>query len=804
MTRLVPLVVICMTAAVGSAQTAYKTPPKEVEAILDAPPPPAVSVSPTRDYLALVQSSRYPAIADLAEPMLRLAGVRINPRTNGPARPPRVTGISFQKLPEGKPVAVTLPEGGKPGAPIWSPDGKRFAVTNTTATGIELWVGDVATATLTRKLADRVNAAVGEPVQWQGGDRLLVQLIPEGRGQPPEAPVAPAGPTVQESAGGTAAPVRTYQDLLKDAHDEALFEYHATSQLARIHLDADGPDRAAVGSPAIITASDPSPDGKYLLVTRLKKPFSYLYPASAFPKRVEVLDLATGKLVRTVADLPLQDRVPIEGVPTGPRSVQWHPTLDATLVWVEAQDGGDPKAKVPHRDQLFTQAAPFADAPKPGLKLQHRYAGLSFPESGGKGLVRDFDRDRRWQRGMLADVASPDAEVSVIFDRSVNDRYGDPGTPLVKTLLNGQRVLRTTPAGELLLSSGGATPKGDFPKLTAFDPTTKQARTRFQCKPGVYESVAAVLDDAGKRLVVRRESPTDPGNYFLRDGDTEVALTYNPDPYPGLRKVNKQLLVAKRADGVDVPFTLYLPPDAEPGKKLPTVFWAYPKEFNDAGTAGQVSGSPNRFVTLAGYSHLFLLTQGYAVMDEVSMPIVGPPASANDTFVEQLVMTAKAAIDTACDAGPIDRDRIGLGGHSYGAFMTANLLAHSDLFRAGIGRSGAYNRTLTPFGFQNERRTFWEAPGVYGKMSPFYHADKLKEPLLLIHGVADSNPGTFPVQSERLYQAVRGTGGTVRLVLLPHEDHGYAARESVGHVLAEQIDWFDTHVKGAAPRSAGN
>lgn len=798
MTRLAPLVVICMTAAVGSAQTAYKKPPKEVEAILDAPPPPAVSVSPTRDYLALVQSSRYPGIADLAEPMLRLAGVRINPRTNGPARPPRVTGISFQRLPDGKPAAVKLPDGFRPGGPVWSPDGKRFAVTNTTADGVELWVGEVATATLSRKVAGRVNAAFGEPAQWLDAGRLLVQLVPEGRGKPPDAPAAPAGPTVQESSGN-AAPVRTYQDLLKDAHDEALFAYHVTSQL--VVVSADGAS-TPVGPPGISTAADASPDGKYLLVTRLKKPFSYLYPASAFPKTVEVWDLATGRLVRTVADLPLQDRVPIEGVPTGPRSIQWHPTQDATLVWVEAQDGGDPKAKVPHRDQLFTQPAPFAGEPKPGLKLQHRYAGLSYPDSGSRGLVRDYDRERRWQRGMLADIADPAAEATVVFDRSVNDRYADPGTPLVKTLLNGQRVLRTTPAGELLLSSAGATPKGEFPKLTAFDPKTKQARTLFQCKPGVYEQVTAVLDDDGKRLVVRRESPTDPGNYFLRDGDTEVALTHNPDPYPELRKVKKQLLVAKRADGVDVPFTLYLPPNAEPGQKLPTVFWAYPKEFNDAGTAGQVSGSPNRFVTLAGYSHLFLLTQGYAVMDEVSMPIVGPPATANDTFVEQLVMTAKAAIDKACEAGPIDRDRIGLGGHSYGAFMTANLLAHSDLFRAGVARSGAYNRTLTPFGFQNERRTFWEAPQVYGRMSPFYHADKLKEPLLLIHGVADSNPGTFPVQSERLYQAVRGTGGTVRLVLLPHEDHGYAARESVGHVLAEQIDWFGKHVKGAAPRSA--
>ncbi|MBY0458552.1 MAG: prolyl oligopeptidase family serine peptidase, partial [Gemmataceae bacterium] len=299
-----------------------------------------------------------------------------------------------------------------------------------------------------------------------------------------------------------------------------------------------------------------------------------------------------------------------------------------------------------------------------------------------------------------------------------------------------------------------------------------------------------------------RESPTAPPNYFLRTDGQETQITKNVDPFPELRKVKRQLVTTKRADGVTISFTLYVPPGVKDGEKLPTVFWAYPREFNSADTASQVSGSPNRFVTPAGFSHLFFLTQGYAVMDEVSMPIVGPPETANDTFIDQLVMNAKAAIDKACEIGPIDRDRIGIGGHSYGAFMTANLLAHSDLFRAGIARSGAYNRTLTPFGFQNERRTFWEAPDVYGKMSPFNAAQKVNEPLLLIHGQADSNPGTFPVQSERMYQAVRGNGGTVRLVLLPHEDHGYSAKESVEHVLAEQIGWFDKYVKNAKPRAA--
>ena len=789
-------ILLLMIVPDADAQTPYRRPPKAVTDILDVPPPPTVSVSPTRDTIALVQSSRYPAIADLAEPMLRLAGLRINPRTNGPARQPRVTGISFMSVAGGEPRAVTIPDGAKFSAPSWSPDGKRFALTNTTPSGIELWIGDVATAAVNKVPGVTLNATLGDPIDWAGPTVLLVPTIPAGRGKPPEAPLAPPGPTVQE-ASGRAAPVRTYQDLLRDSHDEALFEYYATSQLAVV--DATTLAVLPGGPPGIYTAAHLSPDGNYLLVTRLKKPFSYLYPYSSFPKVIEVWDRES-KVVRTVADLPLQDQVPIEGVPTGPRSVQWVANKPVTLVWVEALDGGDPKKKVPHRDELFTLAAPFEGKPTPAGKVEHRFAGLSFFEAGDVALLRDYDRDRRWSRTMLANLANPAAERSVLIDRSIQDRYNDPGTPLTKTLPNGERVLRTTPDGRLFLTSLGASPKGEFPALNLFDPKSKAVAPLFKSRDGMYESVAAVLDDAGKKLLIRRESSTDPGNYFHHDGDKETQLTHNADPYPELRKVKKQLVTTKRADGVTISFTLYLPPGYKEGEKLPTVFWAYPREFNTADTAGQVSGSPNRFTTLVGYSHLFLLTQGYAVMDEVSMPVVGPPESANDTFIDQLVMNAKAAIDKAAELGPIDRDRIGIGGHSYGAFMTANLLAHSDLFRAGVARSGAYNRTLTPFGFQSERRTFWEAPEIYAKMSPFNAANKVNEPLLLIHGMADDNAGTFPVQSERMYQAVRGNGGTVRLVLLPHEAHGYQARESIEHVLAETIDWFDRYVKRAGPR----
>lgn len=790
---------VLLSSVDAFGQEGYQKPPQAVLDILDAPAPPALSISPTGENILLVQTARYPSIEEVAAPMLRLAGLRINPKTNGPARPPRATALSLMPTTGGEPKAIALPEKGRIGFPMWSPDGKRFAVENFTDAGIELWVCTLDEPKLEKVKGVRLSAAVGEAAQWMPDSRsLLVQLVPEGRGEAPAPPVAPSGPVVQES-GGKAAPVRTYQDLLKDPHDAALFEHYCTSQLAILSGEGEAATVQKVGKPAIHIGADPSPDGQFVLVFRVQKPFSYLYPYSAFPRSVEVYQ-ASGEKSATVAELPLQDKVPIEGVPTGPRAIRWVPVLPHSLIWAEAQDDGDPKKKVPHRDALFT-ATVGGESIKGAelLKVEQRFAGLDFFPTGNRMLVRDYDRDRKWGRTFLVSSSPLLAdEPKLLFERSVQDRYGDPGAPVTRTLPSGHPVIRTAgdPAGDTFFLKGdGATPKGDKPFLDKFDLKTGKAERLFHCADDRYEEVVRVLNVSGTKLLIRRESVSEPPNYFFRDGPHEKQLTKNVDPAPELRKAKKQLVTTKRADGTAISFTLHLPPGHKDGDKVPAVFYAYPVEFASADTAGQVTGSPHRFTAVGGYSHLFFLTQGYAVM-EVSMPIVGPPETANNNFVEQLNSNAKAAIEKAAEFG-IDKDRVGVMGHSYGAFMTANLLAHGDLFKAGIARSGAYNRTLTPFGFQNERRTFWEAPEIYGKMSPFYHAEKIKTPLLLIHGAADSNPGTFPVQSERMYQAVRGNGGTVRLVLLPHEDHGYAARESIGHVLYEQIAWFDKYVKNA-------
>jgi dipeptidyl aminopeptidase/acylaminoacyl peptidase len=800
------------------AQTPYQKPPKAVLEVLDAPESTQVSVSPARDKMLLMTPVRYPTIAELSEPMLRLAGSRINPKTNGPHNPRRIVKMTLKNIADGKETPLALPSNANLGGAEWSNDGKQFAVTNTTANGIELWIGDAATGKLRQIPSVKLNAAFSggrgggggrggaggnDTVQWlPDGKTLLCRTIAAGRGAPPAAPAVPIGPNIQENYG-KATPAPTFQDLLRNPHDEKLYEYYATTQLALINA-ATG-RVTPLGKPAIFGSVEPSPDGNHFLVATIHRPYSYLLSAGSFPRLIEVWD-RSGKGVYKLADLPLADQVPIEGVSTGPRSVNWRPTAPSTLVWVEALDGGDTKKKVSPRDVVKMLKAPFTGQPVELVKTEHRFAGMTWGEKDGLVLVRDSDRTRRWSRTFLLNADNPSAgaagaqQARIIWDRSSQDRYNDPGNPVMKRLPNGQSVIHQN-GDQIFLSGQGASAKGDRPFLDRFDLKTLKSERLFQCDDSSYETFEALLADDGSRFITQYETQTTPPNYFIRKagaGDKQ-ALTNFPDPTPQLRGIKKQLVRYKRKDGVDLSFTLYLPPDYKEGTPLPTVVWAYPREFGDADTAGQVSGSDNRFTTFGGMSHLFFALLGYAVLDAATMPVIGDPETMNNTYVEQIVASAEAAIDKAVQMGVTDRSRVGVGGHSYGAFMTANLLANSDLFKAGIARSGAYNRTLTPFGFQSERRTFWEAPEMYFKVSPFMKANKLKEPILLIHGEADNNSGTHPIQSDRMYQALKGNGGNVRYVTLPLESHGYAARESIEHTLWEMITWMDKYVKGTNP-----
>lgn len=796
-------VILLFTCAIAAAQEntfPYQRAPKYINDVLDAPAPPTMSVNPTRDFAILTQSARYPSIAELSQPVLRLAGLRMNPATNGPQRLPRVLEMRVMRLADGKETKVTLPNGGYVGAPSWSPDGKSFFFISATASSIEAYVGATETGAVKKLPGIAVNAMFGSGCAWMPDSKSLIcRLIPAGRGAAPQRSQVPVGPNVQE-ASGRAGDVPTFQDLLKNPHDEALFDYYATSQLALVN--ASSGKVTPIGKPAIIGTNDVSPDGKYILVETVHRPYSYQVTLGSFPSEMDVWDLA-GKQVFHIASVPLLDNLPNGGVPTGPRNISWRSTDPATLVWVEALDEGNPRNKVPHRDRIVWLKAPFKDKPAEIIKTQYRASGLTWGESGNFAILREFDRDRNWLRTWFLNPSQPD-QAKLVWDMSSRERYKNPGTQVMRRLPNGETAIMQD-GDYIYLTGAGSTPEGDRPFLRRFNTQTLKEEELFRCDDKSYETYTAMLKPgpAGEPMfITRHESPTEPPNYRIRKaGSAEIvrALTNTPDPTPQLRAIKKELVKYKRADGVDLSFTMYLPPDYKPGERRPAVVWAYPLEYTDPSVAGQVGGSTNRFNTFTGISHLFYTLAGYVVLDDATMPVVGDPVTANNTFVEQIVSSAKAAIDKAADMGVIDPNRVGVGGHSYGAFMTANLLAHSDnLFRAGVARSGAYNRTLTPFGFQSERRSVWAATDIYMKLSPFLHAHKIKEPILLIHGEMDNNSGTFPIQSERMYAAIRGNGGNVRYVTLPYESHGYAARESVEHTLWEMITWFDKHVKNAA------
>ena len=783
------LSVLALVCVVAAGQDAYQRPSLEVIKVLDAPLPPGLSLAPDGKHALLAELRRYPSVKDLARPMLRLAGTRLDPRTHGPHNPPRLKSLILMDLGKGTQKPVTLPAGVGFGPARWSPDGQRFVLLGTTDRAVELWVGESAAGTLKRIPGIKVNAAFGDPLDWMGGSALLVKAVPAKLGPAPAVPEAPTGPRIQEHdpARGKASGMATFQDLLQNRSDEALYAHYAQAQLLRVDLNTL--QARPIGAPIVGSAS-PAPDSRHILVGLRHKPFSYLVPAERFPIRYEVWDLQ-GKTLHVLADLPLAEDIPLEGVRRGPRAVAWVPTTAATLHWTEALDEGNPKLKVSHRDRLMVLAAPFMEA-REIARAEHRLGRAAWTEDGLHVLYTENHRERRWTRTWVAPAAGGPARK--LWDMSTLDRYRNPGLPVPRMLPSGHAALRVD-EGALWLTGQGATPAGNRPFLDRLDLADFKTRRVFQCADTVLEQFAGLRPDGS--YITRRESPTEPPNFILHPAGKGEALqlTRFTDPAPELRRIQKRLVKYKRPDGVDLSFTLYLPPNYKTGERRPALLWAYPLEFTDPGTAGQVTSSPNSFSTPAGISHLFMLLKGYVVLDDATMPVVGDPETVNNTFLEQVVASAKAAIDKADELGVIDPKRVAVGGHSYGAFMTANLLANASLFKCGIARSGAYNRTLTPFGFQSERRTLWEAPEMYLKVSPFLKAHKFSAPVLLLHGEADNNQGTFPIQSERLFHALKGNNQAVRYVTLPNESHGYSGRESVEHTLWEMGAWLDRHLK---------
>ncbi|WP_421789481.1 prolyl oligopeptidase family serine peptidase [Hyphobacterium sp.] len=783
---------LMLGSAAMAQDEAYRLPPQDIVDIVDAPNAPWTTFSPNRQHLLLIHRESLPPVSELARPMERLAGMRLDAVTNGRHGPRTAIGLSVINVTTGEEREIDLPEDVGLSNFDWSPDGRYAAFVVTQGDTLSVWVADMERARAREVIAEGVNA-VFDPIRWMpDSETLLVNTIPANRGPMPERPLVPAGPVIQE-AGGYEAPVRTYQDLLEDAHDAALFAWLAESQLVAVNVRR-GRARP-VGEPGFFYSADPAPGGEMILIGEMLQPFSYDVPWSRFADRTYVIDL-DGNEIAEIAQQPIADNVPIGGVISGRRNVGWQASHPARVVWAEALDGGDPRVEADQRDSVWMLDAPFDGEPVEVVRTEDRYFGAQFTSQGETAIAVEYDRDTRIVRRWVVDFANPGAEPRLAEERNLQDSYADPGSP--QTVRNEfGRSVAAVQDGFLYFTGTGATPEGNRPFLNRVSFETFEAEELWRNSGDNLESVIGLVEPDGSAFLTSYQDPITPPNVRL-NGDGEVrAITEFANPHPQLNDIYRELITYEREDGVSLSATLYLPAgyDVERDGPLPLLIWAYPLEYNDAATAGQVRGSPHQFTRVAGTSPRFLVTQGYALLENATMPVVGDdPETVNDTFIEQLVLSAEAAIDEAVRRGISDGDRVAIAGHSYGAFMTAHLLAASDLFRTGIARSGAYNRTLTPFGFQSERRTFWAAPDTYFELSPFMHADDINEPILLIHGQVDNNSGTFPMQSERMFAAVKGNAGTARLVMLPHESHGYRGRESVLHVLAESIDWLNTWV----------
>lgn len=794
----VPILTFFLVVSVGTfAQddASYKTPPKDIADLVLAKPTPSVSIDDKGEWMLLLERSDFPSIEELAQPELRIAGLRINPNNFSPSRAASFSNLQIKNIKTGKVIDIeSLPKDLRASSVQWSTDQTQFAFVHSGNTAVDLYLVNVKEAKARKVNTHPLNTILGDSYQWAGNTLVYKTIVP---GKILTAkPAAPSGPVTQENIGKKAAS-RTYQDLIKNAYDEALFEFYATAQLVRNDLTNETP----IGQPAIFRSYSVSPDNNYILVTTINKPFSYLVPANGFPHTVSVISV-NGQVVKQLANNPSSEGQPIgfDDVAVFPRNFDWRDDEAATITYVQALDNGLGKKKADYRDGIYAIAITADGQPKELFKSKRRFAGIMWGNKENAMFYERMVADRKIRMNRFNPATG---KVDSLFERSSNDAYSDIGSPMTQKNSFGRQTLILLNGKELLLRSQGASPEGDMPFVQTMDINTGKKNLLWRSQAPYYEQVIDVIDPVNGVFLTSRESQTETPNYYIRNVKKRIApiaITDFKNPYAGLEGVKKEKISYKRADGINLTGNLYLPKGFDPqkDKPLPVIMWAYPIEYKSAADAAQVRGSKYTFTRLNYGSPIFWITQGYAVLDAAEMPIVGENGKEpNDNFIPQLHMNAHAAIQHLAKIGVGDSTRVGVGGHSYGAFMTANLLAHTNLFKAGIARSGAYNRTLTPFGFQAEERTYWEAPDIYNQMSPFTYANKIKTPILLIHGEMDNNPGTFPIQSERLYNAIKGHGGTIRYVVLPYESHGYSAKENILHMLWEQNQWLEKWVKNA-------
>ena len=800
MKKVIALLAFSMLLVYGKAQetAVYQKPSKEISDLLLAPPTPTISVDGKAQYMLVMERSFYPTVEELGQPEFKIAGLRINPNNFSLSRQNFIKKLSLQNIVTGKNITLAgMPNNVSALSPSWNPSENKIAFYNVTANAVDVWVIDIKTGTCSKINKSPVNIVLSSNIIWLDDATVLYKINTNNAAQMQKKPITPKGPTIQESIGKV-APSVTYQDLIKSPYDEYAFEFLASAQLVK---NKNGVE-TKIGSPAIISSLDLSPDRNYVLTRTINKPFSYLVTVNGFASSINVIDI-NGKLIKTIADLPSSETTPsgYDNVQNVARAFDWKDDEPATITYAMPLDSGMMKKNIPSHDVVMALAAPFTGSPKELFKTSTRYIRTTWGDEH-IALVTEMLRSKQQYKVSRYDASNN--SLTTLYQGNMTDAYTNPGSPVTTKNKFNREVIATINKGQAILMNNttGASPKGDLPYIASFDLNTKTNNIIWRSAEDNFEMVMEVIDFNNLKVITRRETEKEVPNYYIRSikENNKIQITNFKNPYQSMEGVTKEKIKYKRKDGVDLTGDLYLPKGYDKTKDgpLPTLLWAYPREFTNAADASQIRGNQHKFTMLSWGSPIFYVTQGYAILDNAEMPIVATSADKkpNDDFVNQLILNATAAIDKLVELGISNRNKIAVGGHSYGAFMTVNLLAHSNLFKAGIARSGAYNRTLTPFGFQNEERTFWQAKDLYLEMSPFAFADKIKTPLLMTHGEMDDNTGTFPINSERLYAAIKGHGGTVRFVYLPYEAHGYKGKENVLHLLWEQGRWLDKYLKG--------
>lgn len=781
--------------ATVSAAEGYQTPSPVLASVVDARLISTNVLSPDGKWMALLDRSQVVSLADLSKPQVALAGIKFNPDTRITDRTRLYEKLEFKHVQTGTVITLNQLPSGKIAFPKWSSNSLQLAFIVAGEKVSTLWTYDVNTRKLQQLSELALNAVLTDPYEWLSDSTGVVAAVATNHGKTAPVPDTQSLKPIIQVTSGEKAPARTFQNLLSSPFDEVLFKFYGQTQLAKVTLDGKA---QWIGPALLISEYSPSPDATNLMVAMIDEPFSYQVPYSRFPTVWQIWGMR-GHPLYELARQPLADTIPqgFDSVKTGRRNFQWRADKGATVIWAEAQDGGSMKADVPYHDYLYSLSAPFRKEPELFAKTEWRFSSIDWADDN-VAVLNEWRFSDRKTRSYIISPRNADENRVLFSERSYNDAYNDPGSFIKTTNDLGQKVIKLVGGRYAYLASFGDSEQGRIPYLARLDVKTNSTEKLWQSEAPYYERVSDVLDDEGKVFITIRESQLEQPNYFLRNliDESLTQLTRFEHPYPEFNGVTKELITYKRSDGVELTGTLYLPSGyKKENGPIPVLMWAYPLEFKDKSVASQKRESPYKFNYIGYWGPMPYLAKGIAVFDDPKMPIVGEgDKQPNDTFRTQLVASAKAAVDVLVERGVADKNRIAIAGHSYGAFMVANLLAHSDLFVTGIARSGAYNRTLTPFGFQGEERDFWEAQDVYATMSPFFHVEKINEPLLMIHGVEDPNSGTFPMQSERMFAALKGLGKQARLVMLPEEGHGYKARESILHTLWEQEQWLDKYL----------